>query len=411
MRLDLVRQLALALLMVLIPVPLLAQVQGDLVVMESSNALGVPVHPANGHMSFVRWPNGTTGFVLEVGLSPVWVHVEASSGDRGWIVPKYLTVLEEPDVEPDDGTEEPIAVVGAWNLEHFRTGASRGFPENTSGGPTYLPHERSLPMTAGIIRETLQAAVLVLSEINGRSDTSPPRSDELDQLLVELGQGWEYELAESGGSQRLALLYDTGKVRRSECHEFEIPFEAVQGSDISPRDPLACAFVFLRPDGSAANDLVVIGIHLKSQQHLNLNHNAGMARLATRLAGAFDGDPFGVAEVDVVVAGDFNANFYDSRPENFWTGFGGTQFAMDVLAPPLSEDYSPTRLAGVPLEPRSRIDYILATTVAGGLADDLVMSTAHVHRELITTTFEDFRRQVSDHLPVTVRIRLEDDDD
>jgi endonuclease/exonuclease/phosphatase family metal-dependent hydrolase len=412
MRLPVIRLLAVVLFSFAFLAPVAGQQAGDRVVMESENAAGVPVHPGDGVMEYVRWPNGTVGVVLTVGTTRGWIHVETAAADEGWIVPRYLRVLPPIDEEPpDEGTELPVAVIGSWNLEHFKAGARRGFPENLSGGPTYLPHERDLPLTAGIIRDTLQAAVLVLNEINGRSGSSPPRSDELDKLVEELGAGWDYELASSGGSQRIAILFDGAKVRRTACHEFPIPFERVQNKDISPRDPVACAFVLLRSDGSTANDLVVIGVHLKSKQQLNLNHNAGMARLAAQLAGAFDGSRFGVTELDVVVAGDFNANRYDSRQEDFWAGFGGSRFDMDVLAPEMAEDYPPTRLARVPLRPNSRIDYLLATTVAGGVVEDLVQSAAHVHEELLSSPFEEFRRRVSDHLPVTVRILLEEDDD
>lgn len=158
------------------------------------------------------------------------------------------------------------------------------------------------------------------------------------------------------------------------------------------------------------NDLVVIGVHLKSGQFRNAAHNAEMAALAGAFSGAFDGNPFSDDEIDVVIAGDFNANRYDSRRENFWMNFGGA-LDIDVLAPDDVGDYAPTRLAKVPLRPNSVIDYVMASQVTGGVGDDLVRSTAHVHDELLTAPFEDFRRIASDHLPVTIRIRVTPDDD
>ena len=122
-------------------------------------------------------------------------------------------------------------------------------------------------------------------------------------------------------------------------------------------------------------------------------------------------DPFPSVERDVVVAGDFNANRYDSRQENFWNNFAGTAFDIDVLAPVDATDYSPTRLARVPLRPNSVIDYIMGSQLSGGVGDDLVLSTAHVHDELLSSPFENFRRIASDHIPVTIRVRLSEDDD
>ena len=398
-------------LLTALPLIVSAQEPGDRVVMRSTNAAGVPVHPADGDRRFVRWPNGSTGIVQEVGTERGWLRVTAADGDEGWIVRRYLTVIDEPDDEPGDGTEELALSVGAWNLEHFKVGASRGFPENGSGGPTYQPHERELDLIAGIIRDDLQAAILVLNEINGRSGSNPPRSDEMDSLVSELGSGWAYELSESGRSLRIAILFNTTKVRRGACHEFEIPFQEVQSADISPRDPFACAFTFLSSDGSAQNDLVVIGVHLKSLQRLNRNHNAAMAALAARFPGAFDGDPFDASERDIVIAGDFNASRYDSREEDFWDDFGGAQLDIDVLAPQNGSDYPPTRLRSVPLRPGSQIDYVMASSVSNGVGGDLVRSTAHVHHELLISPFEDFRRKASDHIPVTIRIRVGPDDD
>jgi transposase-like protein len=59
-------------------------------------------------------------------------------------------------------------VVGTWNLEHFGFGKSRGFPEDKNGGPTYPAHtSEQRDAIARTIRDTLDAKILVLNEING----------------------------------------------------------------------------------------------------------------------------------------------------------------------------------------------------------------------------------------------------
>jgi endonuclease/exonuclease/phosphatase family metal-dependent hydrolase len=378
---------------------------GDTVVMRSTNPKGVPVHPADGDTNYVRWPNGSTGEVREIGR---WFRVETPSHDEGWITDTYLTVVLDEDEEPTDGEEEPtdgaeapFRVVGSWNLEHFKENASRGFPEDTLGnpGPTYPQEERDLSRIAGVIRDNLGAAVLALSEINGVSNSSPPRSEEMDLLVAELGTGWEYVISSDGESQRVALLNDSSKARRQSCHAFR--------NASGPRDHLGCLYTLLAADGSAKNDLVVIGVHLKSGQGNNSLHNAEMAGLAGGFGAAFDGNPFSATERDIVIAGDFNANFYDDDEENFWTDFAGP-LDIDVLAPELAVDYPPTRLRNVPLRPGSIIDYVMGSA---GVAEDLVQGTAHVHHELLISPFEEFRRRLSDHIPVTVRVKLETDDD
>jgi hypothetical protein len=86
----------------------------------------------------------------------------------------------------------------------------------------------------------------------------------------------------------------------------------------------------------------------------------------------------------------------------------------DVLADP---SYPATRLAGVPLGPGDPIDYILASRLRGsrhGLSgEEITASQATVHHELVAAQggADNFRRDLSDHLPVTVDVRVGPDND
>jgi hypothetical protein len=86
-------------------------------------------------------------------------------------------------------------------------------------------------------------------------------------------------------------------------------------------------------------------------------------------------------------------------------------FQFKTMSPEHGEDYPPTRMAGVPLFPRSRIDYILALGKDGGIIDGLVQWLAQVHTELLPTDFNEFRKHIGDHIPVTVRVKVVADDD
>ena len=120
---------------------------------------------------------------------------------------------------------------------------------------------------------------------------------------------------------------------------------------------------------------------------------------------------FSSAERDVLIGGDFNANRYDNRLEDYWSGFDPTGLQFRTLSPDEDELYPGTRLAGVPLFPRSKIDYLMGSGRIGGIADELVQLEAEVHEHLLGDDFDDFREHVSDHLPVSVRIRIVADDD
>lgn len=115
---------------------------------------------------------------------------------------------------------------------------------------------------------------------------------------------------------------------------------------------------------------------------------------------------FPSGERDVLLAGDLNASRYDSHQEGFWSNFDPNGFRFKTLSPEDGTEYPGTRLAGVPLFPRSQIDYLLASGSVGGLTDELVQLVGHVHTELLPANCNDFRRRFSDHLPVTVRIMV-----
>lgn len=391
-----------------------AQQIGDRVRLESTNPDGVPVHPAAGDSSFVRWANGTIGQVSAIDNATGWFKVD-SAGKNGWLTGRYLTVIPaDPDVPapaaPTEGTELPTYVVGTWNLEHFHDGQTRGFPENTRHGPSYGDRTTSdYQRIAGIIKAQLSARILVLNEINGRSGTA--RSDEMDKLLAALGAGWQYELAQSGAAQRIAILFDTSAARKDKCVEISFPPQDIQGKDVFDRDPLACKFTFLAAGGQPKNDLIVVGLHLASGQDFAQNHNEAMRKLRLKLHDLLSDGTFPAGERDIFLGGDLNASRYDNKLEDFWEGYDSGGFNFVTMSPEDGQEYFPTRLAGVPLLPKSQIDYLVASNQMGGLGGELVQLLGEVHGELLTGGFDDYREHVSDHLPVTARVRVVNDDD
>jgi hypothetical protein len=84
---------------------------------------------------------------------------------------------------------------------------------------------------------------------------------------------------------------------------------------------------------------------------------------------------------------------------------------LKTLSPDDGEEYLGSRLAGVPLAPSSKIDYPLFSDMTGGLANDLVQNLAQVCHDLLPPNFNDWREYLSDHIPVTVRIKIVNDDD
>jgi hypothetical protein len=206
--------------------PLPAQSVGDRVRLDATHPAGVPAHPAPADNSFVRWADGTRGNITGFDNSSGWFQVTADDGAVGWFTRRYLTVFGPGGApgEDDELEDETLTyVVGTWNLEHLRDGATRGFPENTHGGPTLPPRmDADYEHIVDLIVTQLDAKLLILNEINGRDDGT---STELDRLVRHLGSSWQYELGSSGGGgrQRVAILFDTRFVRRNVCNELIVP--------------------------------------------------------------------------------------------------------------------------------------------------------------------------------------------
>lgn len=323
-------------------------------------------------------------------------------------VPEGVVVTPVP-VDPTEITY----VVGTWNLEHFHDGASRGFPENTRGGPNYPARTQAdYEAIAGMI-ETMDAKILVLEEVfaeevivDGEIDLHSP---EIEVLIGILGENdYDYVIGSTGYTQHIAILYDTRAARLNEAGETNIRSLEVQGKQIFDRQPLFGHFTFLH-NGQAMNDLVVIGVHLASNQRLYLNHDRAMDELLDEIEIAREDEwCIPANENDILITGDFNATRFDNYREDFWDEM--EESGWNVLADS-EEEYAPTRLAGVPLEPRSVIDYVIVTQGQGGLwGEELTANTATVHSALVTDP-ETFRQQASDHIPVTVAIRVLADTD
>jgi len=394
--------------------PTAGQEVGDRVLLESTNAAGVPVHPGPDDNSYVRWTNGTVAEVSSTSSPRSWIQVEAS-GVFGWVVRSYATVIveDEPEEEEDPGDEILTYAIGAWNLEHFKDGKERGFPENDPKravrGPTYAARTQSdFEQIAAAIENDLDVAVLMLSEISGRSGEAT--SVELERLVGILGPGWDYEIGRSGAAQRVAFVFDTDRARRDSCFEIAVPSERIQDGDIFFRDPLVCRFTFM-VSGTPMNDLVAVALHLASGQRKDDNHDRAMEVLMDSLHLAQSDGRIPSGEMDVLIGGDLNATRYDTAVEDFWTDLDPAGWDIEALAPIDGTQYPGTRLAGVPLIPSSQIDYLMASTVSGGLSENLVQLIGHVRTDLLPNDFNEFREHFSDHLPVTVRVRVAADDD
>lgn len=382
--------------------------------LKATNRLGVPLHPAAGDARVSgRLPDGSIAKVLERDAATGWIEI-SGAGEQGWITKRYVAEEFEGAVAP-----QATYVIACWNLEHFHDGATRGFPEYKYGGPTYPARGQSDYDHIASIIQDLDLKIIALSEIfaktvtvtDGEAEFQDERSPELERLIDAIDERhFDYVIGSAGGSQRLAILYDTGAVDLTASWEMNFPNIKVQGKGLFDRQPLVGHFRF-KQGSSEKNDLAVVAVHLASGQFNNKNHDKAMEMIREEIAEARrQGWVIPEDENDIVIMGDYNANRFDDKEEVFWDDM--EESGWDVLAD-RKEQYPPTRLSGHPLRLKgSRIDYIIITKGDAGLGgEEIDAAQAFVHEELIAGDAEEYRRRASDHLPVTVRVKVMADTD
>lgn len=309
------------------------------------------------------------------------------------------------------GKGDDCYTVATWNLEYYSFSRKRGFPENTGSGPTYCPRNASQREAIAVaMRARINARIVVLNEIDGKEVQNGVTI--IEDLVKRLGSSWKSRIGMEGRIQRIAVVWDSRFARLNAYKEITIKEFRVNGKDIFERDPLLAHFTLLK-DGESMNDLLVVGLHLASGQDRVRNHDAAMARLRTELKALRGNDPvLPGSEADILIAGDLNANAFDQHVEEFFEDFD--QGDWRVLAKEGS--YPATRLADVPLNYGDPIDYILATAKSneygGLLGEEVLEAEAKVWTDLIENgDFAKFREVYSDHLPVSVCVRLMTDTD
>lgn len=393
-----------------------AQSVGDRVLLVE-RALGIPGHPGPGNNAVShRFPGGITVGITAIDVGTGWFAVRDDSGNGAWITRTYIASVVPPTPTAPTTSIGQCYEVGLWNLEHFGKNKTRGFPENTSGGPSYPPRTASdVAALANAIRDVLKARILVLTEINGshdeENDAAPAVSEELEDLVSRLGTAFRYIIAKSGSTQRIAILWDTRYARLNAWEEMDVPNTKVQGKGLFDRQPVMGHFTFLL-NGQPHNDLLVVGLHLASGQQLTNNHDQAMRTVATKLGEArVAGTVLPAGEYDVLMVGDLNASWFDSHVEQFFDELNGGEWK--VLAK--DSTYPATRLAGVPLQPRSQIDYLLASRNLPGkrglFGEEITAEQASVHQGLADGDWDGFRRVFSDHFPVTTCVAVIPDND
>ncbi len=297
-------------------------------------------------------------------------------------------------------------VVGVWNIEKLSSTSMRGFPE-LRGGDQHSPRTDSqLEDVADYIADTLEIDALVITEIDddGGNDPLRPRSAQLDVVLGHLGSNWSYFLGRTGGDLRIGLLFNGDRVRVKRIVGLRAPEFEVQGEDIFDRDPMLFWVSFL-DNGQETSDVLLVGLHLKSQQFHTHNHLAAMSKVIGDLKTPDVREDLGLprrqdGEDDVIILGDLNDSTHTRQGFRFIFDYAESQGYIHAGGD--LPDYPATRVNG------SEIDHIF---LSRDVVRDLLVSGSFTVHTVPDNERDSYRETFSDHYPVTVELKSKIDDD
>ena len=308
-------------------------------------------------------------------------------------------------------SQDGSITVGTWNWEWFHSSAKRGFPELPASRKFPPRTDADLKVLASEI-EKLGLSLVLLQEIQGVDiegdyGENGAYGPVMDRLLKQFASPtWDYAMGSSGGSQRLAMLY-----RRDTLHMNSF-VELDDKDEVFERTPIFAHFTIIDAD-STYNDFTAVDVHLKSGQHKTAIHDLQMGTLRAAIDVFREkGQGMPKGENDIIIGGDLNANRFDKKQEAFWDIYETA--GLDILADDDST-YSATRMSGKDdygLH-ESKIDYLIVSSWKGGLlGNEVAQTTGQVHTELLERYSPlRYRERLSDHLAVTVTIKVVQDDD
>lgn len=293
--------------------------------------------------------------------------------------------------------------LGVWNIENLGPTSSRGFPELRGNKQLPARTNAQLRQIADYIQDDLGVDAIMLSEIVRTHESGgEQRSSQLDTIVTNLDGEWEYRMG-STGRKSLAFLFNTARIRVEVAEEFSVGEFTIQEKDIFLRDPLVVWIDVLDENGERVDDLLLIGLHLKSVQTYRDNHLVAVVKLITELKAFKKANRIDENERDVIILGDMNDSAHRRARFNYMFNYlddkGFTHLRND------NGDYPDTRING------SEIDHIF---IADHLEFDWIdpgSFTVHVvgqHKNDDERTA--FRRDFSDHFPLTFEFEFAEDE-
>lgn len=276
---------------------------------------------------------------------------------------------------------DPI-VVGSFNIEWF-------------GHSNHPRTDDQIDRLADYIR-SLEVDVLACQEIHPTGDRSNNDRHDWRDLLDALGEDFGAWYGNTGGSQRLALIWNKSRVTVSDIGElrgFERePVDGTNNVKTFPRIPLTAYVESKRANGV---DFRIVTVHL--YWSVDQARFAEAKRLNDWVGELLAGDN----DEDLVIIGDFN-----TKPMG--AGETGTSVTIEnLIANDHLERVSAEHDEFTTPESEERYDHAFLTSA---LMNEFIAGSWDVRREAVEAFPFQFMRDMSNHVPVTIQLRDEDDD-
>ena len=272
--------------------------------------------------------------------------------------------------------------IGSFNIEWF-------------GGANKPRTDGQISKLAAYIR-SLEVDILACQEINPNGDRSGNGTSDWSDLLTELGPTFDGWYGNTGtGGQRLAFIWRTDRVDVSDLGELRgVQRQVVAGTTkrTFPRIPIT-AYVRSQGDGV---DFRMIAVHLY------WTTNAARYAEATQLNQWLQMYQQGQDDADVIVIGDCNTKPMGEGESHDSTTIDNLE--QGGIFTCISKDHPEYTTP----ETEERYDHAFLST---DFMNEYVAGSWDVRREVAETYPDEYVRDISNHVPVSLRIVDVDNDD
>lgn len=302
--------------------------------------------------------------------------------------------------------------ITTWNIETLGAHEGRGFAGGFGRGNLPLRSDEQINAISSLIKYELLSDIIAVQEIliTHTLEDGTSRNFQLDKIVNQLGEGWEYYLPpkESAGDSEtmfLGFIWNSDKFDDVRINPMRLENQYMAGKSLFDRIPLVGYFDIKHSDGEG-NDFVLVNVHMGSGQHNDENHLIAMTLIEYELTN--DMLENHIKESDRIILGDFNDNPYalSDAGNKAYSSALYVHMEFKKYKNFVTADLGSTRMDSAL---KSTIDHILINSSA---QRHTISEKAEIYRPLGgSTAYAEWRKTYSDHFPVSIILDISSSDD